>query len=295
MDRLPRVAILLALFEPNEFLIKQIQSIQAQTGVDLTFYIGDDGSDPKIIKQFKGHFPENHHFFEFQRVGPGQNFMELLTLSGDEDYFAFADQDDVWLEDKLIKHIKVLSEYENVIAGSHSNSALLVGEKVSKKVSRCREHDIKQLITENCVQGCTLIINKKARDAIILAKPTTVKWHDWWIGLILASTGKLVFIPGTDTLYRLHSKNVIGQPKIFKRIKNSCTKPSGILLKQGENLRDSFANAMSQNAYQDLENWIHRWDRNFFGRAVSGFTDVRRRSTWVSDLARRFFSIMKRP
>ena len=38
------------------------------------------------------------------RMGPGKSFFTLLDYAiknGNEDYFAFADQDDIWLEDKL--------------------------------------------------------------------------------------------------------------------------------------------------------------------------------------------------
>jgi glycosyltransferase involved in cell wall biosynthesis len=295
MERLPKVAILLALFEPSEYLITQIKSLESQVGVELYFYIGDDGSSQKKLRQYKDYFPKKHQFYQFNRVGHGQNFMMLLAASGDEDYFAFADQDDIWLENKLMKHIEVLKNHENSIAGSHSNSALLVNGNVFEKKSRCFEHKISQLITENCVQGCTLVINKKARDAIVSATPDYVRWHDWWIGLVLVSIGKLFLIPGVDTQYRIHDNNAIGQPSFLNRLKNSFIKNPGILLKQGKDLRDCFGLIMQEADYSELITWINRWDKNFFGRVFTGLIDLKRRRTYFSDFGRRFFSALIKP
>ena len=295
MEKLPKVAILLAVFEPNEYLITQIKSLESQIGVELHFYIGDDGTSQNKLRPYKDYFPEKHQFYQFDRVGHGQNFMKLLAASADEDYYAFADQDDVWLENKLMKHIEVLKNHKNSIAGSHSNSALLINDKVLEKKSRCFEHKISQLITENCVQGCTLVINKKARDAIVSATPDYVRWHDWWIGLVLVSVGKLFLIPGVDTHYRIHHKNAIGQPSFLNRLKNSMIKKPGILLKQGKDLRDCFGVVMQEDEYSELITWINRWDKIFFGRVFAGLFDQKRRRTLFSDLGQRFFSMLRKP
>jgi len=295
MGKLPKVAVLLAVFEPNDFLINQIKSIESQIGVELYFYIGDDGSNQKNLRPYKDCFPKKSQFYQFNRVGFGQNFMNLLAASADEDYFAFADQDDIWLENKLMRHIEVLKNHENSIAGSHSNSALLINDNVLEKKSRCFEHEIIQLITENCVQGCTLVINKKARDALVSARPDYVRWHDWWIGLVLVSVGKLFLIPGVDTQYRIHEGNTIGQPSFVNRLKNSFTKNPGILLKQAKDLRDFFGSAMKEDEYSELVTWINRWDKNIFGRFLAGLIDQKRRRTHLSDLGRRFFSTLIKP
>ena len=41
-------------------------------------------------------------------MGPGNSFMELIYQSEEFDYYALSDQDDVWLEDKLISALNIL-------------------------------------------------------------------------------------------------------------------------------------------------------------------------------------------
>jgi len=291
----PKVAVLMAIFEPTETIIDQIKSIENQIGVDVTFYIGDDGTNSISLRKWQPYFPKNHKIFFFDRVGPGDNFLKLLYEAKHEEYFAFADQDDIWMEDKLSKHISILKGKEDLIAGSHSNSALLIGNHVKIKKTLCNKHELGQMITENCVQGCTLVINRKARNLIVSRLPKTTKWHDWWIGLILASVGKIYFVSGVDTLYRIHSNNTIGHPTLVKRLRNAVNKDPGVLIEQAKKLLYFFGDDMSQADRKNLENWVRIWDRNFFGRILSGFTDQIRRRMILAEIGRRVFSIFIKP
>jgi rhamnosyltransferase len=295
MSAVPKVAILLAMYKPNDTLIKQLASIERQVGVELTYYIGDDGTLGDRLAYFSNFFPPSYELFHFNRVGPGENFMRLLAKASDEDYYAFADQDDEWLEDKLIRHISILRGLENQPAGTHSNSAVLVENNVSLKESRCNGHKIGKMITENCVQGCTLVINRTARNAIIGSGHLSVKWHDWWIGLILTSIGHLKFVPGTDTLYRIHETNTIGLPNFWKRIHLALSREPGILVAQGKDLMRLFGLQMKEQDSKELTNWINKWDRNFQGRILSALSDSFRRKTFTSEIGRRLLSIFVKP
>ena len=295
MNHLPRVAVLLAVYEPNDALIAQLMSINKQIGVEISLYIGDDGSSFDIREIYKNYLPESYSYSTFERVGPGQNFMNLILRTGDEDFFAFCDQDDIWLKDKLIKHISLLVPANGIAAGTHSNSAVLHGENISLKKSRCNEHHLAQLLSENCVQGCTLVINKKARDLIRSKNTPSVIWHDWWIGLVLSSVGRLMFVPGTDTLYRIHSQNTIGLPGFRTQIRNFFFRPAGLLVKEHKLLFSTYSLEMRKNDVEDLKNWIKRWDRNFLGRIVSAATDQRRRKSLAADLLRKLVGVLKKP
>ena len=295
MKDLPTVAVLLAVYEPSDALIAQLKSINQQVGVNVVLYIGDDGSSSDVKVKYKEYLPEFFYYFSFDRIGPGQNFINLLSKTQNEDYFAFSDQDDIWLEDKLLKHVSTLSLENQVVAGTHSNSAVLRGDKVSLKKPRCNEHLLSQLLAENCVQGCTLVINRKARDLICSEKNQSVIWHDWWIGLILSSVGRLIHVPGTDTLYRIHQENAIGLPNFKERVKRSFERQPGTLLNQHKLLLDSYSSHMRENDLKVLQNWIRKWDRGFLGRTISAATDQKRRKFLVDDILRRTTGISKKP
>ena len=295
MNDLPTVAVLLALYEPNDALIAQLKSINQQVGVNVVLYIGDDGSSSNVKVKYKEYIPESCHYFSSNRVGPGKNFMNLLSNTQNEDYFAFCDQDDIWLEDKLLKHISILALEKGIVAGTHSDSAVLCGGKVSLKKSRCNEHLLSQLLSENCVQGCTLVINQNARDLIRSEKNQSVIWHDWWIGLVLSSIGKLIYVPGTDTLYRIHVENTIGLPSFTERLKRSFKRNPGTLLNQHKLFLDSYSQHMRERDLRALQDWINAWDRGFLGRLLSAISDQRRRKSFLDDVFRRIIGISKKP
>lgn len=295
MTNQPTVAVLLAVFDPNDSLISQLISIKQQIGVTVILYIGDDGSSSDTKAKYEHYFPEFFKYFTFDRVGPGQNFLNLISYTQNEDYFAFCDQDDIWLEDKLIKHISALVQESGVVAGTHSNSAVLRGEKISLKKSRCNKHYLSQLLSENCVQGCTLVINREARNLIRSENNQSVIWHDWWIGLVISSIGKLIYVSGTDTLYRIHAENAIGLPNFIERLKISLKRKSGTLTNQHKLLLNSYARHMRKNDLNAIQDWLNAWDRGFFGRLESAIMDQRRRKYLIDDILRRLSGVLKKP
>jgi glycosyltransferase involved in cell wall biosynthesis len=295
MSDLPTVAVLLAVYEPSDALIAQLKSINRQVGVNVILYIGDDGSSSDVKEKYKEYLPEFFYYFSSNRVGPGQNFMNLLSNTRNEDYFAFCDQDDIWLVDKLHNHISILALEDHIVAGTHSNSAVLRGGKVSLKKLRCNEHLLAQMLSENCVQGCTLVINRRARDLICSENNQHVVWHDWWIGLILSSIGKLILVSGTDTLYRLHQENAIGIPDFKVRVKRSFARKPGTIVNQHKLFFDSYSHHIRERDLEALQDWITAWDRGLLGRLLAAISDQKRRKSLTDDVFRRIIGVSKKP
>ena len=102
-----KVDILLATYNGERFLQKQIDSILQQTYSNFTIYIRDDGSKDgtiKIIKDYAQKYPNKILFIEdiLGNLGVTQNFNELMKYSS-ANYIAFSDQDDIWLPQKIEK------------------------------------------------------------------------------------------------------------------------------------------------------------------------------------------------
>ena len=97
------VAILMATYNGEKYISKQIDSILDQKEVNVHFYISDDSSEDntvKIIEEYKLKFPDNFKkLFHVKFRSPSKNFLSLFTKIPDTyDYYAFSDQDDVWFE-----------------------------------------------------------------------------------------------------------------------------------------------------------------------------------------------------
>ncbi|MCP1121497.1 glycosyltransferase [Robbsia andropogonis] len=123
-----RVLVLLASFNGALWLEEQLRSLTEQLNVDIDVLISDDGSSDKTIDIIRNYefYGTNVHLLE--NVVPsgsaGQNFINLIKRadSSGYGYVALADQDDVWLNDKIASAISILGS-EGAAAYSSSVTA----------------------------------------------------------------------------------------------------------------------------------------------------------------------------
>jgi rhamnosyltransferase len=131
-----KVCVLLSTYNGEAYLREQIDSILAQIDVSVELIIRDDGSKDstvKIINEYKNQYVNVLILDSYKNLGPANSFMELLYASGDADYYAFAEQDDIWLPEKLSKAIGII-EHKNIDGSSSpvlyaSNQILYYGDK----------------------------------------------------------------------------------------------------------------------------------------------------------------------
>ena len=83
------------------------------------------------------------------------SFLYLIRTYTDDNYFALADQDDIWDADKLIIGIKAIQKLEE----DDENIPLLY-YSISHAVPHVAKNKYAALI-ENLATGCTVVYNKK--------------------------------------------------------------------------------------------------------------------------------------
>lgn len=226
-ESIPLVAVLLATHNPGNHIDQQIHSITSQLGVRIKIYWGDFNSSESRKTHVRG-LLNGLEFSEYviQDSGAAANFFHLLGQTS-ETYVAFADQDDIWLPNKLISQVNQLLKMGEIPSLTHSTSEILIGAERVKRKPICRGHDFQSLIFANCCQGCTMMINSSARRILLQSLPSKLVWHDWWIGLVLSLTGEILYTEDTQVLYRIHEANSIGLPNRFSRFRNFLERPSG--------------------------------------------------------------------
>lgn len=103
----PRIAILMAVYEPRmDWLREQLLSLNAQTYPNLMLYIRDDCSPTVPFEEIQSCVQDCIRAFPYEirrneeNLGSNGTF-ELLTREAEGEYFAYCDQDDVWLPQKL--------------------------------------------------------------------------------------------------------------------------------------------------------------------------------------------------
>ena len=227
------VAILVCTYNGEKYLKSQIDSIRAQTHNDWVIYISDDGSTDntrKIIEDCISEIgTERCKLIEGPRKGFARNFINGIKLIPKKyRYYAFCDQDDIWLNNKIEKSIANLSCIIANIPAVYCSSTLLVDEnenyigpssKITKPLS------FKNSLIQCVAGGNTMLFNLSAK--LIIDKTPEDKIipsHDWWVYiLITACDGKVIYDPDPTLKYRQHYNNLVGENKTlsakFKRVK----------------------------------------------------------------------------
>ena len=288
------VAILLATYNPDLFLSSQIESLKEQKGVNITIYWGDDGSTKESIAMTR-ELLLGIKCVEFlhERVGFKKNFLLLLQQAAGFEYYAFCDQDDIWLPGKLIRHISVLQKNGTAPACTHSNSVLLQGNLQIPKKSACQNHELKTLLAENCCQGATMVFNEQARQEVLDFEADEVVAHDWWMALVLSIRGQILYVEGPDLLYRQHSTNTIGHKQGIGKLKRFLDAPPRRLHGQALNLARNYSECMQTDEIKTLNKFLALGKTNFFLRSYSAFIDDHRRRAWSSEILRRLVYMIR--
>jgi glycosyltransferase involved in cell wall biosynthesis len=293
---LPKIAVILATHNPSEYLVEQIESINAQEGVEVKIYWSDDRSDDDSKARTRQILSlSNYVEVASKSIGATSNFFNLLSETT-EKYIAFADQDDIWLPSKLLNQSQALNSHTEYPALTHSNPMIITKRGVKQKKSICTDHAIRTLIFENCCQGCTLMINSKARELILDSPYQFAYWHDWWILLLIASVGKVETSLNSEVLYRIHDKNTIGLPNFKKRIVNSLRKPPGYLMNQFY-LLTNFINEFEQspNLSSEIKSIMRMNTSSRKKRLILAFIDPPRRKNYLEDIWRRILLVRQIP
>ena len=215
----PQISILMAIYEPRmDWLREQLQSLDSQTYPNLKLYIRDDCSPTvpfveiqSLIKDCISAFP-----YELKRneknMGSNGTF-ERLTQEADGDYFAYCDQDDIWLPEKLERLEGQLSCESGELICS---DVLLIdgqGNQFADSITALRpRHVFRQgsglaptLIYRNFAIGCTMLVDSGAAKAALPFAKTMV--HDHYLAFFCAMRGPILVCPEHLVRYRIHDHN----------------------------------------------------------------------------------------
>jgi rhamnosyltransferase len=228
----------MSTYNGEKYLTEQIDSILAQKGVHVELFIRDDGSTDKtreIISDYTDRFSNIHAEFG-NNMGWIRSFIYALGATPEFDYYAMADQDDVWIEHKLITAIKSISQEESVKGKDIPviwQSNLYVTDQnlniIYKTQQEKRLTTIQSLAIRPSGRGCTMVMNAKAREFSRHKNQAELfSYRGYDISLILltvASGGRFILEREALMKYRQHGHNVSGVPvSMIKRIKHEYTR-----------------------------------------------------------------------
>jgi glycosyltransferase involved in cell wall biosynthesis len=231
------ISVVMATYNGEQFLRKQLNSILQQTLAPKEIIIVDDCSQDgtvAILKEYADRFSNIRFVLNEKNLGYIGNFEKGMKMA-QGNFIALSDQDDIWVPSKLEKlyhglgpHLLIYSDSELI----DENDALL-----HKKMS-----DIKnQIAYDNCLMytigawapGHTFLFKKELLDRCI-PFPTIVT-HDLWIGYVATCYSPIQYLPEPLVQYRQHHYNAIGADTLAKKANQK--KPSKEELQEKSRIR----------------------------------------------------------
>ena len=209
----PCIAVLMSTYNGAEYLREQIESILQQKDVNVELYVRDDGSKDDTISILKDYDKYTNIHVDFaENVGVIASFMDLLySVPKQYDFYAFSDQDDFWLEEKLVVAIKKIETH--IVPCLYFSRKEYVNEKLNPipmEDYKVRGTSIGFALMNSCASGCTMVFNRALHDKLCLHRPDAqyMSMHDAWIYIVASAIGNVIYDSDSYILYRQHGDNV---------------------------------------------------------------------------------------
>lgn len=216
----------MSTYNGEKYLAKQIDSILQQTDIQVELLIRDDGSKDRtidILKEYADKY-ENIMWYQGENLGPQRSFFDLLSNANCKySYFAFADQDDFWLPEKLKRAIGMIQNLEKEKKGQpivYGSKVIYAAEDLKRQEEFSFENAKKptfgNALVENIFMGCTEVFNLALLELVQAHQPKCALWHDWWLYLSAACFGEAIYDDAAYILYRQHTSNQVGMQNSWK-------------------------------------------------------------------------------
>ena len=214
------VAILLCTYNGVRFLAEQLDSLEVQTHQNWVVIASDDGSTDQtleILKQYRAKWPSGKLSI---RSGPQKGFCQnFLSLACDPeikaDYYAFCDQDDVWLPEKLsIALVNIAFNQQLNIPYLYCGRTYYVTDNLKPcgiSPLFVFPPSFRNALVQSIAGGNTMVFNTALKRLIENAGPLDVPSHDWWVYILVTGSGGAAFYDKVGhMLYRQHDGSLVG-------------------------------------------------------------------------------------
>lgn len=217
----PRVAVLLAAYNGMQWIEEQLASILAQSAVQITIYISVDASDDGTEVWCADCAARHTNVFllpaGIRFGGASRNFFRLIRDVDlqEYDYVSFADQDDVWHEDKLERAISLMRE-RGVDAYSSNVTAFWENGR-TQLLNKAQPQTRWDFLFEAAGPGCTYVLSaplvRAMKHSMLMqwSELQKVSLHDWYCYAFARSHCFRWYIdPHPSMEYRQHERNQVG-------------------------------------------------------------------------------------
>jgi glycosyltransferase involved in cell wall biosynthesis len=224
------VGVLLCTYNGDAYLREQLDSFVSQTHRKWRLFVSDDGSTDgthALLAEYQHRLGDRMTILQGPRKGFAQNFMSLIRNQNIKcGAYAFSDQDDIWLPDKLARSVAALEQDTSRPSLYCSRTQLIdtTGQVIGLTPLFAKRPSFKNALVQSLAGANTMLINEAARQLLAetdLNAPIVA--HDWLTYMVVSGCGgTVIYDPEPTLLYRQHAGNLIGanagMASRFKRV-----------------------------------------------------------------------------
>jgi hypothetical protein len=149
------------------------------------------------------------------RQGFAQNFLSLLRRAPTTEFYAFSDQDDIWLDQHLAASMISHRRHPVGLPVITSTRTVLIdaGEKpLGLSTLYTRSPSFQNALLQNIGGGNTMVLNRRARDLLLkIPEQARIVSHDWIAYMLVTGCGGVFsYLARPGVMYRQHGANQIG-------------------------------------------------------------------------------------
>ena len=203
----PLISVALCTFNGAGYLREQLDSVLAQTEVQIEVVAVDDCSQDQtraILQEYAAIDPRVRCYDNERNLGPTASFEHAMSLCRG-DFIAPCDQDDIWQPAKLSRLLAAIGSCDVAYCDSEYVDAqgLASGRRISDDVAMIAGHNPIAFLFANSVSGHAMLLR---RDQFERARPFPAHaYHDWWLALCAAGRNGVRFLDEPLVQFRRHA------------------------------------------------------------------------------------------
>ena len=212
--KLPRVAVLLCTRDGSRFIDQQLESLIHQQQVEIELFWSDDGSvdnTREIVLSYQDRLKITPIKLPIDHKA-GDHFLKLLySVPTDFDYYAFCDQDDIWLPKKLQRAINQLIHQRCDLYGARTQLIDQDNNYLSLSMQFTKKPSFHNALVQSIAGGNTMVWTNKLHHHLVHPLIQHVASHDWWVYILSTFQGfQMYYDTQPSLLYRQHENNNTG-------------------------------------------------------------------------------------
>ena len=278
-----RVTVLMSTYNGERFLREQLDSVLAQDGVDVRLMVRDDGSKDgtlEILEEYAAKY-RNIGITRGENMGFVRSFSALVRMAledsffspsleggGEADFYAFADQDDIWMAEKLKTATDALQNKDAAKPNLYTCNSMQIDAdgKETELFHKGPEPKFRRgnVLMFGTEQGCSMVFNRRAME-LYAAREPQLTWHDRWMYHICYFLGTATYDHRPWFYYRRHESNALANHHVpsLAGVKSKAVRVYRILLKEPPTTQHV---EMAKEFYEQFGSSLNEEDRKLFRR-----------------------------